>query len=90
MSPIWYGAMDENRLAFQAAEALPHIFTKQFFDIFINIGGSGAALALVRSMAVRSKSKQMKQLSRLALGPACFNINEPIIFGLPIVMNRCC
>lgn len=65
MSPIWYGAMDEKRLAFQAAEALPHIFTKQFFDIFINIGGS---------RAVRSKSKQMKQLSRLALGPACFNL----------------
>ncbi len=87
MSPIWYGAMDENRLAFQAGEALPNIFTTQFFEIWVNIGGSGATLALVITMFVRARSKQMKQLGRLAIGPAIFNINEPIIFGMPIVMN---
>lgn len=87
MSPIWYGAMDENRLAFQAGEALPNIFTTQFFEIWINIGGSGATLALVITMFLRARSKQMKQLGRLAIGPAVFNINEPIIFGMPIVMN---
>lgn len=87
MSPIWYGAMDENRLAFQAGEVLPNIFTIQFFEIFINIGGSGATLALVITMFFRSRSKQMKQLGKLAIGPAVFNINEPIIFGMPIVMN---
>ena len=87
MSPIWYGAMDENRLAFQAGEALPNIFTTQFFEIWVNIGGSGATLALVITMFVRARSKQMKQLGRLAIGPAIFNINEPMIFGFPIVFN---
>nr|WGD94746.1 PTS cellobiose transporter subunit IIC [Bacillus subtilis] len=87
MAPIWYGAMDANRLAFQAGEALPSIFTTQFFQIWINVGGSGATLALVLTMLVRSRSKQMKQLGRLGIGPALFNINEPIIFGMPIVMN---
>lgn len=38
-------------------------------------------------MLVRSRSKQMKQLGRLGIGPAIFNINEPIIFGMPLVMN---
>ncbi|WP_331828098.1 PTS cellobiose transporter subunit IIC [Bacillus velezensis] len=87
MSPIWYGAMDANRLAFQAGEALPSIFTTQFFQIWINVGGSGATLALVLTMLVRSRSKQMKQHGRLGIGPAIFNINEPIIFGMPLVMN---
>lgn len=42
---------------------------------------------LILAEAGRFVQKQMKQLSHLALGPACFNINEPIIFGLPIVRN---
>lgn len=87
MAPIWYGAMDENRLAFQAGDVLPNIFTQQFFDNFINIGGSGATLGLVIAMLLYSRSKQMSQLSRLAVGPAIFNINEPIVFGMPIVLN---
>lgn len=87
MSPIWYGNMDANRLAYQAGEELPHIFTQQFFEIFINVGGSGATLMLVVAMLVFAKSRQMKDLGRLATGPAIFNINEPIIFGMPIVLN---
>ncbi|BBP93167.1 hypothetical protein BsIDN1_67850 [Bacillus safensis] len=55
MGPIWLGAMDENRLAFQAGEVLPNIFTAQFFEIFINVGGSGATLALVLTMILRAK-----------------------------------
>lgn len=63
------------------------IFSPSSFEIWINIGGSGATLALVVTMFLRSRSKQMKQLGKLAIGPAVFNINEPIIFGMPIVMN---
>ena len=62
-------------------------FHPAVFEIWINIGGSGATLALVVTMFLRSRSKQMKQLGKLAIGPAVFNINEPIIFGMPIVMN---
>ncbi|MCP8969416.1 PTS cellobiose transporter subunit IIC [Ectobacillus ponti] len=87
MAAIWLSATDENRVAFQAGDALPHIFTQQFFDNFINIGGSGATLGLALAMLLRARSEQSKQLGRLAFGPALFNINEPIIFGMPIVMN---
>ncbi|WP_025028246.1 PTS cellobiose transporter subunit IIC [Caldalkalibacillus mannanilyticus] len=87
MSPIWLSATDQNRIAFQAGEEVPHIFTAQFFEIFINMGGSGATFALVIIMLLWSRSKQMKQLGRLSAGPGAFNINEPIIFGTPIVMN---
>ncbi|MBM7692120.1 PTS system cellobiose-specific IIC component [Peribacillus deserti] len=87
MGPIWLSSMDENRLAFQADQAVPNIFTQQFIDIFIYVGGSGATLALVLAMILRARSQQMKQLGRLAIGPGFFNINEPITFGMPIVMN---
>jgi len=88
MGPIWLASTDANRLAFQeGAEALPNVFTQQFFDIFVYIGGSGATFALVVMMLLRARSQQMKQLGRLAFGPGLFNINEPITFGMPIVMN---
>ncbi len=88
MGPIWLASMDANRIAFQAGSSeLPNIFTQQFFDIFIYIGGSGATLALVIAMLLFARSQQMKQLGRLAIGPGLFNINEPITFGMPIVMN---
>ncbi|MFT8362184.1 MAG: PTS cellobiose transporter subunit IIC [Sporolactobacillus sp.] len=87
MAPIWYGAMDANRIAFQAHHVLPNIITQQIFDNFINLGGSGTTIALAFMIAFLSKSKQMRALGKLVVGPAIFNINEPILFGLPIVMN---
>ena len=64
-----------------------HIFTQQFFDNFINMAGSGQTLGLVIIMLIFAKSAQYKQLSRLAIAPNLFNINEPVLFGIPIVMN---
>ncbi|PLT30040.1 PTS cellobiose transporter subunit IIC [Peribacillus deserti] len=87
MEPIWLANMDANRIAFQAGEELPNIFTSQFFSIFMNMGGSGTTLALVMAMFFFARSKQMKQLGKLAAPSSLFNINEPVIFGTPIVLN---
>ena len=87
--PIWDMAIAENMDAFAAgvsASQLPNIFTEQFQQWFVIIGGSGATLALV-IMFLRSKSKFLKSLGKLSIVPGLFNINEPIIFGAPIVMN---
>ncbi|WP_055669201.1 PTS sugar transporter subunit IIC [Desnuesiella massiliensis] len=87
--PIWDMAIAENMQAFSAgasANHLPNLFTEQFLQWFLWIGGSGATLALV-IMFLMSKSKYLKSLGRLSLLPGLFNINEPIIFGAPIVMN---
>ncbi|MFP7299918.1 PTS cellobiose transporter subunit IIC [Neobacillus niacini] len=87
MEPIWFGAMGDNMTAYQAGEPLPHIVTQQFWDNFVHIGGTGVTFGLVLSMVLFARSQQMKSLSRLALGPSIFNINEPLIFGMPIVLN---
>lgn len=86
--PIWYALNDQNLAAFQAGAELPNIVTKQFIDTFIvGIGGSGMTLAVVIGIFVIGKSRQLKELGKLG-GPAgIFNVNEPIIFGLPIIMN---
>lgn len=87
--PFWDISIAENMDAFQLsgnAHDLPNIFTEQFLQWFVWIGGAGTTLALV-VLFVFSKSKYLKQLGRLSLLPGLFNINEPVIFGAPIVMN---
>lgn len=64
-----------------------NIGTIQMIDQFATIGGAGMTIGLVISMIVVAKSQRMKMLSKLSTVPALFNINEPIVFGLPIIMN---
>lgn len=90
--PFWQTNMLDNaELTKQGATALAehgHIVTKSFMDTFtVGLGGSGSTLIVVLMMAFIMKSKQYKEVGRFALGPGIFNVNEPVIFGLPIVMN---
>ena len=64
-----------------------HIVCQQFLDNFINLSGSGQTIGLVILMCFFAKSAQFKQLGKLAAPSGLFNINEPILFGTPIVMN---
>ncbi|WP_317945094.1 PTS sugar transporter subunit IIC [Carnobacterium maltaromaticum] len=87
--PFWDISIAENTDAFVAgvdANHLPNIFTEQFLQWFVWIGGAGTTLALV-VLFLFSKSEYLKSLGRLSFLPGLFNINEPIIFGAPIVMN---
>ncbi|MDR2834041.1 MAG: PTS sugar transporter subunit IIC [Streptococcaceae bacterium] len=77
----------ENLDAYQAGHALPNIFTGPFTDFFTTFGGGGSTLSLVIVMMLFCKSKRIKSLGRLAIVPGIFGINEPIIFGLPVVLN---
>lgn len=87
--PMWDSAILENMDAFARtgnAANLPNLFTEQFIQWFVWIGGAGSTLSLVVLFLV-SKSKYLKELGKLSFVPGIFNINEPIIFGAPIVMN---
>lgn len=63
------------------------IVTQQFLDQFINVTGAGMTIGLVIYMIFFAKSAQCKELGKLGGVPGIFNINEPILFGTPIVMN---
>lgn len=75
----------ENMVAFANGAAAPH--AEWLYMYFVNMGGSGATFGLVLLMAFRAKSQHLKKLGRVALPTSIFNINEPIIFGTPMVMN---
>ncbi|CKE29703.1 PTS system sugar transporter subunit IIC [Streptococcus pneumoniae] len=70
-----------------SAYDVPHIFTKPFFDVYVYIGGSGATLAFLVAVMLVAKSAQLRGVGRVSIGPGFFNINEPVIFGTPIVLN---
>ena len=78
----------ENLDAFQNGADLPNIFTDPFSNFFTNWGGGGSTLSLVIVMILFCKSQRIKQLGKLSLVPGIFGINEPIIFGLPIILNQ--
>ncbi|MEG2290950.1 MAG: PTS cellobiose transporter subunit IIC [Clostridium sp.] len=87
MEPIWLSYMETNLNLYKVGSPVTEIISKQFFDSWVYIGGSGATLALVILMLVKSKSKQGKTFGKTVIGSSLFNINEPVIFGMPIVMN---
>ncbi len=71
-----------------AAGYMPtEIFTKQFFDVFILMGGSGTLICLLIAILLFSKRKSARRLSKIAALPMLFNINELMVFGLPIILN---
>ncbi|BDR57756.1 PTS sugar transporter subunit IIC [Xylocopilactobacillus apicola] len=92
LGPIVTASTLENVKIFQqggqaALEAHGHIFIEPLLSQFATVSGSGFTIGLVIYMLFFGKSAIFKQLGRLAIGPALFNINEPILFGVPIVLN---
>ncbi|OEE31278.1 PTS cellobiose transporter subunit IIC [Vibrio genomosp. F10 str. ZF-129] len=75
-----------NQDALAASEPLPAIFINPVMDFFIFVGGAGGTWGLVLLM-MRSKATQLKTIGKMSIIPGTFNINEPVIFGTPIVMN---
>lgn len=87
IQPVWLQNTDANRIAFQAGQELPNIITNEFMLNFVWIGGGGTTIGLVLCLFLFAKGKNNKAMGRLTVAPGFFNINEPVLFGLPIVLN---
>lgn len=92
MGPILTANTAANQAIIDSGKALTlanggHIVTQQFLDQFINVTGAGITIGVVIYLTFFAKSAQCKQVGKLGIGPACFNINEPVLFGTPIVLN---
>ncbi|MEO4052164.1 PTS sugar transporter subunit IIC [Solibacillus sp. CAU 1738] len=88
MQTINADAVAKNLQALEAGQAAPYIINKPFFDAFVNMGGSGTTIALIIAIFIFArKNKQYKTVGNLSAAPGLFNINEPLLFGLPIVLN---
>ena len=86
INPIILTNLAMNQEALQAGEKATKILAGGFLDAFVYLGGAGATLGLSIAMFL-SKKDHIKSIGKISLIPGIFNINEPIIFGAPIVMN---
>jgi PTS system cellobiose-specific IIC component len=86
VAPIFLQYLAANVAAMTAGEPLPYITAYGFFTTFVNVGGTGATLALALILW-RSSDAGFRKVGRLSLPTQIFQINEPIFFGLPIVLN---
>lgn len=85
--PILYALSAENLARVNAGQLPENIINVQFQNLFATYGGAGSTLSLLIVAVMVAKSKRLKQLSKLSILPAVFGINEPVIYGLPIVLN---
>jgi len=86
VAPVFLQYLAENIDALKAGQAMPHITANGFFTTFVNVGGTGATLALALVL-LNSRNPAYRTVSRLSLPTQIFQINEPIFFGIPIVLN---
>ena len=86
VAPIFLQYLAANVEATTQGAPLPYVTANGFFTTFVNVGGTGATIALALLM-VNSKEPGFRKVSRLSLPTQIFGINEPIFFGFPIVLN---
>jgi PTS system cellobiose-specific IIC component len=86
VAPVFLQFLAANAEAVQARSPLPYVTANGFFSTFVNVGGTGATIALALVM-VMSREPGYRRVARLSLPTQVFQINEPIMFGIPIVLN---
>ncbi len=86
VAPIFLQYLAANVTAKGLGQPLPYVTAYGFFTTFVNVGGTGATLALALVLW-NSKDASYRKVSRISLPTQIFQINEPIFFGLPIVLN---
>ena len=86
VAPIFLQYLTANVEATTAGLPLPYVTAYGFFTTFVNVGGTGATIALALIMW-NSKEPGFRKVSRISLPTQIFQINEPIFFGFPIVLN---
>lgn len=87
VEPILTANYLANVEAFKAGLTPEFINCEPFVAVFLNFGGTGGILGLVLAMKFCTKSKAVQKISNISLVPSLFNISEPVMFGLPIVLN---
>src|SRR5688572_7255381 len=86
VAPIFLQFLAANVEATTAGQPLPYITANGFFTTFVNVGGTGATIALALLM-LNSREPGFRKVSRISMPTQIFQINEPIFFGFPIVLN---
>ncbi|WDF82584.1 PTS sugar transporter subunit IIC [Lacticaseibacillus pabuli] len=87
LEPLLLVNILQNTAAYNAGHAIPNLMNVTLLQSFAEMGGSGATLCLIAATFIVSRNSAARNVSKFALVPGIFNINEPVIFGYPIVYN---
>ena len=93
MEPLYLPLIQENLELFSSGVSafdVPYTVTKPFLDAYVFMGGSGTTIALIAAIFIvirKEKNHPYREVGKLSAPASLFNINEPVIFGLPIVLN---
>ncbi|WP_297950196.1 PTS transporter subunit EIIC [uncultured Lactobacillus sp.] len=87
LDSIWLTAQNDNITAISNGHIPPYVWVRGSFDIFAWFGGAGGTLMLVVAILMFSKRSDYRTIAKISLAPGIFNIGEPILFGLPVVLN---
>ena len=77
-----------NLLAAQQGAAMPYLGTDVYFDAFVHFGGSGMTMALIVAILLFSRSRNKRLICYSSLPISLFNVNEIVLYGLPVIFNR--
>ncbi len=83
LQPVWQVLEDQNKVATLSGATPPNIISQSFINCFAGIGWIGASIG----MAFFAISKRYKEVGRISLIPHLFNIGEPTVFGIPLMLN---
>ena len=86
-TPILTALTLENQAAFAAGAALPNVINREFDSFFVTYGGGGSTLSLLIAMFLFCNSARVRDIAKISIIPGIFGINEPVIYGLPMVLN---
>lgn len=84
--PVFLGYLAENTAVIEGGGVAPNIINFGLYDLAC-LGGCGATIGLVIVMFFFSKSKRYKAFSKMALPCGLFGVNEPVVFGMPLMLN---
>lgn len=87
LEPLLIVNMTQNMAAYAAHEPIPNIINVGLVQAFGLLGGSGSTICLLVATFLVGRNKATRSVAKMALVPGLFNINEPVIFGYPIVYN---
>jgi PTS system cellobiose-specific IIC component len=88
MNSLYLPALEANASAVQQGLAAPNAITRVFFDTYVHLGGSGATLALILAIfLVSRRRREYREVAKLSTPLGLFQINESVMFGLPLVLN---
>ncbi|MDR3281279.1 MAG: EAL domain-containing protein [Synergistaceae bacterium] len=87
MTELYSTSAAANEAALAAGGTTRFVFTKTFFDSYVTMGGAGNTLSLLGAFFIARKGRDLGTVARISILPAIFNINETLLFGIPIVLN---